>query len=366
MTTSANYTYLLLSFFTSMAMGLFLIPAIVGFCKKKRLYDMPNKRKIHKCFVPRLGGICFMPCMVASSMLAVAVFNSEPLFEKINVSTWALYFFIGLLLIYATGAVDDLMELSPRTKFVVQFFAASILPLSGLYINDLYGLFGVHSIPYYIGTPLTVIVIVFIVNAINLIDGIDGLASGLALIALIGFLCIFIKQGMWSYAILITGLSGALCAFMRYNIFGKTGKDKTFMGDAGSLTLGFILATLFVRCSMNKPQDTPIGGNRMLLAGSLLTVPAFDAFRIVFCRYLHHRNIFRADGNHIHHKLLRTGITQHKALFLILVMALLFIAVNCSIRISFTQTICLDVVLWCIIHRLIDFYIKKNNGKVFC
>ena len=365
MTISTNYLYLLLSFATSMTLGLFLIPAIVSFCKKKRLYDIPNDRKVHKSIVPRLGGICFMPCMIISSMLAVALFNREPMFTKISISAWALYFFIGLLLIYATGIVDDLMDLSPRIKFLVQFFAASILPLSGLYINNIYGLFGIFSIPFYVGAPLTVVVIVFIVNAMNLIDGIDGLASGLSLIALCGFLYVFIQLRMWSYTILIAGLAGVITAFIRYNIFGKAGIDKTFMGDAGSLTIGFILATLFVRCSMNKPEDTIISENRMLFAGTLLIVPVFDVFRVMINRYIHRRNIFSADSNHIHHKMLRAGFTQWQALFIILGIASLFIVINCNAGFSFTTTVGLDIIIWGIIQFLINITIKKNDNKVF-
>lgn len=363
---NANYLYLSFSFITSMALGHFLIPAIINFCKKKKLYDIPNERKVHKDIVPRLGGICFMPCMVISSMLAVALFNSGPLFTKISISPWTLYFFIGLLLIYATGMVDDLIELSPRIKFAVQFFAATILPLSGLYINHLYGLIGINYIPFYIGEPVTVVIIVFIVNAINLIDGIDGLASGLSIIALLGFLCLFINMGMWAYGILIAGLLGVLVAFMRYNIFGRVGENKTFMGDTGSLTIGFILATLFIRYSMFKPQDTLINGNRILLSGSLLIVPVFDVFRVMLVRFVHHRNIFAADSNHLHHKILRAGFSQRQALYIILCIALTFITINHNINLPVSLIVCLDITIWIFIQFIINWAIKKNNGKVFC
>ena len=134
------------------------------------------------------------------------------------------------------GIVDDILGLSPLIKFIVQIIAACALPLSGLYINNMYGFFGIHEIPYYIGFPLTVLTIVFIDNAINLIDGIDGLAASLSIIALSGFLYMFIVQNVWSYSILIAGLIGVLVAFMYFNLFGSAENNrKIFMGDSGSL-----------------------------------------------------------------------------------------------------------------------------------
>ena len=362
-----SYFYILTSFVASLLVGMFMIPVVISFCKKKRLYDIPNERKVHKSFVPRLGGICFMPCMVLSCMLAIAVFNNVSFSLKFNISLWACYFFLGLLCIYTVGVIDDLVGLKPKTKFLVQLFAAAILPFSGLYINDFYGFCGIHAIPFYIGAPLTVFIIVFICNAMNLIDGIDGLSSGLSVVALCGFLFSFLSVKMWVYGILVSGLMGVLLAFMYFNIFGKPGKNKIFMGDSGSLTIGFILGVLFVKLSMNNPSVSPFSREGLLLAYSLLIVPVYDVCRVIIVRLLHHRPIFIADKNHIHHKMLRAGLTQHQALCLILALALFFIVLNTYIAKFSTLTIIVvvDIIVWIAFHVVLDHYIKKNNKDIF-
>lgn len=361
------YCYILMSFLVSMLLGLGLIPLVVRFCRVKRLYDLPNERKVHKAFVPRLGGVCFIPCIVISFMLATAIVSSISEGTSLSLSLWACYFSVGLLAIYAVGVVDDIVGVSPRTKFLVQIFAASILPLSGLYINNLYGFCGIDEIPFWVGAPLTVFVIVFIDNAINLIDGIDGLAASMAVIALLGFLAIFISESFWSYCIIISGLLGVLVAFVRFNLFGKQGVNKTFMGDTGSLTLGFILGTLFVKCSMVRVNaETPIVGG-MPIACSFLIVPVFDVFRVIITRFMHRRPVFMADKNHIHHKMLRTGMTQHQALCFTVMIALLFILLYLMLgkRIGFTLTIVADIIVWLAVQQLLDVFIRRNGKKVF-
>lgn len=153
--------YILISFLVSMLLGLGMIPLVVSFCKVKRIYDLPNERKVHKVFVPRLGGVCFIPCVVISFMLATAIVSRISEGTSLSLSLWTCYFSVGLLAIYVAGVVDDIVGVPPRTKFLVQIFAASILPLSGLYINNLYGFCGIGEIPFWVGAPLTVFVIVF-------------------------------------------------------------------------------------------------------------------------------------------------------------------------------------------------------------
>ena len=305
--------YIFISFFVSLFLGLIIIPLVVRFCRIKRLYDLPNERKVHKAFVPRLGGVCFIPCMVISFMLAIAIVSSISERTSFSLNLWSCYFAVGLLAIYAVGVVDDIVGVSPRTKFLVQIFAASILPLSGLYINNLYG--------------------------------IDGLAAFLAIIALLGFFVLFLSEDLLSYCIIVAGLLGVLVAFVRFNLFGKQGVNKIFMGDTGSLTIGFILGTLFVKCSMVRANAEPpvVGG--MPIACSFLIVPVFDVCRVVITRFIHRRPVFIADKNHIHHKMLRAGMTQHQALCSIMIMSLLFIFVEWQYGecMGFTMTTVADI-----------------------
>ena len=162
---------------------------------------------------------------------------------------------------------------------------------------------GIHGVPYAVGLPLTVLAIVFIDNAVNLIDGIDGLAASLSIVAFAGFAYIFAVQGIWSYAILISGIIGVLLAFLYFNLFGDVSRNrKIFMGDAGSLTLGFILGVLCVKYSMNNDSVILLRRFDFIVPFTLLVVPVFDAVRVSVVRISHGVSPFKADKRHIHHK----------------------------------------------------------------
>lgn len=358
----------LLAFLLSVVCGFVSIPRILDFCKRKNLYDIPNARKVHKNAIPRLGGVSFLPSMVIATLIALVVLTYNYRGGKLEINTWAVSFAIGLILVYAVGLVDDLIGLPPMTKFIVQIIAAVLLPLSWLYINDFYGFMGFYSIPYYIGMPLTVFVLVFVMNAMNLIDGIDGLSGSLSLIALAGFFYCFYREGLLVYCILIAGLSGVIVAFLYFNIWGNAEKgQKIFMGDSGSLTLGYILGTLLVKFSMNNPNVMPYRRESMLLAVTLLMVPTFDVVRVILVRMLHRKPIFNADKNHIHHKLMRAGLTQHQALIVIIALALFFIVLNFSLYnfIPATLIIAIDVVIYVAFHYTLDYFIRRNGRETY-
>lgn len=359
--------YILFSFVISLLCGLVFIPAIISFCKRKKLYDVPNARKVHKNQIPRLGGVCFAPCMMLAMIMALAVFNSNYSSHQITLNLWSVYFCISLLLIYAVGLIDDLIGLDAKIKFVVQILSASLLPMAGLYINNLYGFCGIHEIPYAVGFPLTVFVIVFIDNAINLIDGIDGLSAALSFIALTGFLLCFTADGIWVYCILISGLMGVLLSFMYFNLFGKPGKNKIFMGDSGSLTIGFILGFLLIKFVMNCPYVHVFSYDNVVLAISLLIVPIFDVCRVICVRIMHKQPIFKADKNHMHHKLIRSGLTPHQSLVYMIIAALLFIGVNSALRLfcDINFIVVSDIVLWTLMHQGINHRIRTHKQPVF-
>jgi UDP-N-acetylmuramyl pentapeptide phosphotransferase/UDP-N-acetylglucosamine-1-phosphate transferase len=343
---------------------------IMKFCEEKNLYDIPDARKVHKKAIPRLGGISFLPSMLLASLVAVIMLNHNFQGNAISLSTWSITFFISLLLIYGIGIVDDLVGLGAKTKFSVQIIAATIFPFSGLYINNLYGFCGIHEIPFYIGSALTVFIIVFVCNAINLIDGIDGLSAGISLIALSGFLVCFFREGIIVYSILIAGLIGILIPFLYFNIFGKAENNrKIFMGDSGSLTLGFILGFLFVKFTMDNPNVKHFRIESMMLAYSLLIVPSFDVVRVSMVRLFHKAHIFQADKNHIHHKLMRTGMNQHQALICIMTITLAFILTNLVlwylIKINMSCVVVIDIVIWMLLHWCINKSITKRGLPVY-
>ena len=366
-----NYTlYLLIAFFASALCGLAFIPLTLNFCKQKGLYDLPNSRKIHKSAVPRLGGISFMPSMLLATIVAIVVYNHEGNDQQVTFSLWSVAFFFSLLLIYGVGIVDDVVGLGARTKFSIQVIAAAVLPLSGLYINNLYGFMGIHEISAGVGSVLTVFIIVFICNAVNLIDGIDGLSAGVSLVALTGFMICFLNEGIIVYSILIAGLIGILVPFLYYNIFGSQEKNrKIFMGDSGSLTLGFILGFLFVKFSMDNPHVKHFNLESMMLAYTLLIVPSFDVVRVSLVRLKHKAHVFKADKNHIHHKLMRTGLGQHCALIFILVLTLCFILMNLTLwhifNVRMGYIVFTNIVVWILVNFGINKVIESKGQKVY-
>ena len=361
--------YILASFLLSAVCGFVFIPLIMDFCQRKGLYDQPDGRKIHKNAIPRLGGISFLPSMLLASVIVVALYNQQFIDKQINISLWSLGFFLSLLIIYGTGFVDDLVGLGAKSKFTAQILAACIMPLSGMYINNLYGLFGVGEISFWVGAPLTVFIVIFVCNAINLIDGIDGLSGGLSLIALGGFLvCFYQELGMQAYCVLIAGLMGVLIPFLRYNVWGNADrKRKIFMGDSGSLTLGFILGFLFVKFTMATDNARYFNINYLILAYTLLIVPVFDVVRVTLVRILHRKPIFNADKNHIHHKMMRAGLTQHQALIAILLLAMGYILLNNVVFAAVCPTVIvlIDIVVWIVFHQVVNMCIKTRGLDVF-
>ncbi|MCD8203065.1 MAG: undecaprenyl/decaprenyl-phosphate alpha-N-acetylglucosaminyl 1-phosphate transferase [Prevotella sp.] len=350
-------------FLISTICGFIFIPIILNYCKAKQLYDIPNARKIHHNAISRLGGVCFIPSMLLSFAIAMFVLNTTTS-NGITVNLWSFYFLIGLLLIYGMGILDDVFGLTPLTKFVVQIVAACTLPASGLYLNNLYGFLGIYEVPYAIGFFLTVFIIVFIDNAINLIDGIDGLAASLSILALCGFLYIFSYQEVWTYSILIAGLIGVLVSFLYFNLFGNAEKNrKIFMGDAGSLSLGFILGFLCMKYSMDNASVISQHKFNFIMAFTMLIVPMFDVVRVFFVRLWHHKSPFSADKSHIHHKFMKAGMSQHKALISILVLQMVYILLNHFLLLAVSSTVVfvIDILIYICVNLTLNHYIPKEE-----
>lgn len=184
-----NLYIVILAFISAVILGRIIIPNVLIISMRKRLFDVPDERKVHKRPVPRLGGVTFFPvilfslCVFTALRLVLGLGPQER--EAETLMSEFLFLMGGLTLLYIIGIGDDLVGVRYRRKFLVQIISAAMFPLGGLYINNFYGLFGIYLIPEAVGIPLTMLLVVFITNAINLIDGIDGLASGLSMVALL-------------------------------------------------------------------------------------------------------------------------------------------------------------------------------------
>lgn len=313
----------------SVIIEMMVLPRIIYIAKKKRLFDLPDKRKKHSEPIPRLGGISFTPVILLVSLFCLFIrfifqFWDEELFFYRIPETILLV--CGLLVIYLLGAKDDLVGVSFKKKFVIQFIASLCIVGSGVYINNLYGLLGFHEIPGFIGVVLSIGLIMFTTNAINLIDGADGLASGISAVALLIYGIMFSIYGMWTYAGIAFITLGLLAPFFYYNFAHPT--RKIFMGDTGSLTLGFLLAFMILRISKYPPAVEIVPGGLILLVLSALFIPLFDAFKVMVVRIAKGKGPFSPDRNHIHHKLIDLGFSKKKAVCLIVLTGALLVVAN--------------------------------------
>lgn len=350
------YVDIIISFLVSFGITYFVIPRILLVSFKKQLFDLPDERKVHKGLVPRLGGVSFFPSILFSLAFVVALhywyFGNIP-DDMPHLTSKLLLGVCGLVIFYLVGIMDDLLGVRYWKKFLAQVSCGILLTFSGLWINNLYGLFGIREIPNYIGMPLTVFMVVFIVNAINLIDGIDGLASGLSSIALLVLGMIFIYMREICCAMVSFATLGVLIPFFHYNVFGKAENGrKIFMGDTGSLTIGLILSFLIVQFSMHNPAKIRTVEGALIVAFSLLIIPLFDVIRVVLHRLRTGKHPFIPDKNHIHHKFLQMGFTPRKAMVTILFVSGLFGILNIALipYVNITLLLIIDIVLWTSMH----------------
>ena len=358
-----NIIYTLLSFSVSTIFSLIFTPFIVKICQARNLFDQPGTRKVHKLAIPRLGGTLFMPSMGIGVVVSLMVMYGS-IHHDFDIYISTILLAIGSLLIYLIGILDDLNGMKAIHKFFIQFVTAMFFPLCNLSINNLHGLFGVYEIPIYLSYPITLFVILLIVNAMNLIDGIDGLSSSLSILMLIAFSYLFMRQGIILFTLISAGLAGAVLAFFIYNVFGSVGKNKIFMGDSGSLFLGYVIAYLAIKYQMsNEAAGFPYREDSLLISWTLVFLPSIDVIRVAIMRKANGKNMFDADMTHIHHRLMQTGLTMHQTLEVIIALFFAFSLINYGLYglfASTTWTIIADILLYSVFIFIVEKIGKRN------
>jgi UDP-N-acetylmuramyl pentapeptide phosphotransferase/UDP-N-acetylglucosamine-1-phosphate transferase len=291
-----------------------IIPIFISLAIKYKITDKPNQRKVHDNPIPTLGGVAIFIGSIVSFLLFIGI--------EIDINHVVLL--AALTLLFATSIVDDLIELSALKRFLIQIISASLIFLVGFRFNSLLGLFGVYEVPLLVQYFLTIFWVVFIVNAINLIDGIDGLAGGLSLVASFVLSCfLFIKSDM-IFALLGFALSGSILAFLKYNF----NPAKIFMGDTGSVLIGFLISVLVMRVMNGVSHSNMIFSDSMMtkVSFSVILVPVYDAIRVSVLRIKNKKNPFSADQTHIHHLLLKTGFNHKRSAVILYISNILVIA----------------------------------------
>lgn len=288
----------------------FTIPKIIGLVEYKKLMDEPNSRSSHKNITPTLGGVAFFYTLI------IALF----FLKKWEVYDEAIYFIPGLTILFITGLKDDLVVLSPFSKLIAQLLAIIfILSSESFVIHSLNGFLGFFEIPTFMYYIIGAFMMITIINAYNLIDGIDGLAAIVGIVILIIYTAIFYMTKQYFYVLLCLTLNGCLMAFLRYNL---SDDKKIFMGDTGSLIVGFIISVLtlkFLALSPDSYNDLPfLLENIPLIAIGILIVPLFDTARVFTIRVANKKSPFSSDRNHTHHILVDyLGVSHRQASFII-------------------------------------------------
>ena len=363
------YYFLLAAFFVSTIVAMLVLPNILLISHKKKLFDMPDKRKVHHAPIPRLGGLSFFPVMLITMGGLVLIYHLMGL-SSVSMHGEVPYEFLALLvgsmMLFLVGLVDDLIGVGYKKKFLVQIVAASLLVASGVWIKSLDGLFGIYQLSPWVGMPFTVLIVVYVTNAINLIDGIDGLASGLCGISLVALAGLHIWLHLFSFALLCIAALGVIIPFWFYNVFGNAMRGrKLFMGDSGSLSLGYIISFLMIHLSTVDVNPHVVSDYNMVFAFTTMLVPLLDVVRVVGHRLRNKKNPFLPDKNHIHHKLLRCGLRVRQVMVSICLLSLMFILINVTLigDINITYILGIDIVVWIVFHLILDVILHTRRTK---
>jgi len=293
----SDFKYGILTYVMAFVLTLIFIPPVIFMVNRFKLFDRPNARKEHSVPTPTFGGISIFAGMMVA-LLFWFKFNNHP-------ST--ITFFLSMLLLFGVGIMDDLKDLAARYKLVIEAGLASLLAVAGIRITSFGGLFGItelHIVAQYI---ITVVTIVGISNAFNLIDGIDGLAGGLGFMSLVTLGIFLTISNDLNHAMIAFALAGALLGFLYFNF----NPAKIFMGDTGSLVLGFVIAVLCVQLmKINSIHPVPVVPNIYVFTLGIVMIPVFDTLRVFGTRIWKGRSPFSADKTHIHHLITNKGFTH--------------------------------------------------------
>ena len=363
----SNLSFELLSLlivFQSFIVSYLVIPRIISMVRIKNLMDKPNQRSSHKEKTPTMGGVAFFASLL-SSLYFLQVYDSHKL---------GLSLVIGLLILFYIGIKDDLVGVSPRTKIIGQMLSfIFVMDSNELSITSLNGFLGFYELPLWISYFLGIFIIISIVNAYNLIDGINGSASMVGIMIFSIFSYIFYQTEDYYFVLLSISSIGCLTAFLRYNI---SKKNSIFMGDTGSLLIGFVIGVCTLRF-LNLPIERLSMANinyynKFVLVFIILYIPFVDTMRVFLIRILKHRSPFFADRNHIHHIMIDYMMLSHIQASLLLALFNLLVFIFFYIANLYISTITLFIVLFLFIigTTLILFYynrsfsVRRNKQKI--
>lgn len=316
---SPVYINIIGAFFSAFLITYLSIPRIIRISNKKGLMDAPNERSSHSDKVPTLGGVALYFGIVVSTSIFAAELGSNYAFF---LSAITILFFVGLM--------DDLMVVTPDKKLYAQLISITLIIFgSGIMITSFNGIFGIYEIPYVLGVILTYIVFVVLINAFNLIDGIDGLSSGIGITIAMAMMYIFYRIYDYSVGILAISIVATLVGFVKYNL---SEKEKIFMGDTGSMVIGFILTFMAIRFLYLSNLPNYNLHSAPILLMFIFCIPIIDTLSVIIIRLLNKKHPLHPDRNHLHHQFLKLGYSHLKSSIILVVVNLIFITIGFNLR----------------------------------
>ncbi len=298
------------AFLVATIFGILLTPVSIRWAYRWGIVARPSARKIHREPTPSWGGIAIIVAFLFGSAAGWAVLRDFPE-ETVGI-------LMGLALLTVVGTLDDRFSLHPQIKLVGQILAAAFPVAFGVRIAFFNNPFG-EGYLYLAGWQsviLTVFWIVALVNALNLIDGLDGLAAGVSFFAALTLAFLSVGQKLVPVAVAFAAVAGACMGFLPYNFHPA----RVFMGDTGAMALGYLFANLAILGAVKSVAALSV----LFMTGLVLAYPLLDTFFAILRRWLARRPIFTADREHLHHRLLDSGLDQRQAVLMLYALTLAF------------------------------------------
>lgn len=297
-----NTSIAIIVFIVALLTSAMVFPMALRFARKHDIVDNPNARKLQRVPVPVFGGIVVYLGVLAGWLVLM-------LFMKSEVLSWGL---VAMTIMMAIGMWDDMRDLSATLRFLIEFaLVGAFIAVTGVYIDDFHGLWGIHELTPWLAIPLSLVVGVGIINAVNLIDGVDGYSSGYGILA-----CVCVAIAFWQVwnpvmVCLTVIVIGAIIPFFLHNVFGA--RSKMFIGDGGTLMLGTLMAVM-IFCSLSSKFGLEAledkGMSLIAFTIAVACIPVFDTLRVMTMRILRGNSPFKPDKTHLHHLFIDMGFSH--------------------------------------------------------
>ncbi len=303
-------------FFLSLLFSFVFTRSVRDFATRHGWVAIPTQeRHLHSTPLPRLGGVAIFISFALSMLVAALMAYRIPDLHSALSPKTILTILAPATLVFLLGVYDDLYTVGPYVKFAVQALAATMLFAGGLRIVNIPVVFGAHQLPWFVGLPFTILWVLAITNAFNLIDGLDGLAAGSALFSTLVAFVVTLLSGYSLVTVMTIALAGAILGFLRYNFNPAT----IFLGDSGSLFIGFLLSALALEGAQKAPTIVAVA-----IPVVSFGLPILETSLSILRRLISGRPVFTADREHIHHKLLQHGLTHRQVVIVLYAVSAIF------------------------------------------